>query len=356
MKKLKVLLSLLLVFLLLVGCTQDSTPAEDATDADTTQTDTTDDTASDSETEVVLRRAYSAPHGTRSFARVAVVMNGDVIVAANIEEFQYGGVDAENEFLPNSDLGFGEGSVDAKLYSKRVNDDLYSQNMAERGEATMKLVEGYKAIEDYAKGKTVADLEALLADSTAGELIDDISSSTLVDTYGYVQAIIDAAKNTDMESKGVAKGNVEDIQIGFIQHAAHGERAVADTVVAVLDGVIVAANIDEFQYLSGDTNTGVPNSDDAFGENYAEGGVLASKRVNNESYSANMEERGEATMQLVEGYRAIEDHTVGMTAQEVNDLVNANTAGELVDDISSSTLVDTVGYLESIALAAENLQ
>ena len=57
MKKLKVLLSLLLVFLLLVGCTQDSTPAEDATDADTTQTDTTDDTASDSETEVVLRRA-----------------------------------------------------------------------------------------------------------------------------------------------------------------------------------------------------------------------------------------------------------------------------------------------------------
>lgn len=356
MKKLKVLLSLLLVFLLLVGCTQDSTPAEDATDADSTQTDTTDDTASDSETEVVLRRAYSAPHGTRSFARVAVVMNGDVIVAANIEEFQYGGVDAENEFLPNSDLGFGEGSVDAKLYSKRVNDDLYSQNMAERGEATMKLVEGYKAIEDYAKGKTVADLEALLADSTAGELIDDISSSTLVDTYGYVQAIIDAAKNTDMESKGVAKGNVEDIQIGFIQHAAHGERAVADTVVAVLDGVIVAANIDEFQYLSGDTNTGVPNSDDAFGENYAEGGVLASKRVNNESYSANMEERGEATMQLVEGYRAIEDHTVGMTAQEVNDLVNANTAGELVDDISSSTLVDTVGYLESIALAAENLQ
>ncbi len=351
MKKLKVLLSLLLVFLLLVGCTQDTTPAEDTTDDSTTETDTTD-----SETEVVLRRAYAAPHGNRSFARVAVVMNGDVIVAANIEEFQYGGVDAENEFLPNSDLGFGEGSVDAKLYSKRVNNDLYSQNMAERGEATMKLVEGYKAIEDYAKGKTAADLEALLADSTEGELIDDISSSTLVDTYGYVQAIIDAAKNTDMESKGVAKGNVEDIQIGFIQHAAHGERAVADTVVAVLDGVIVAANIDEFQYMGADGNTGVPNSDDAFGENYAEGGVLASKRVNNETYSGNMAERGEATMQLVEGYRAIEDHTVGMTAQEVKDLVSANTAGELVDDISSSTLVDTVGYLESIALAAENLQ
>lgn len=338
MKKFKLLLSALLVFLLLVGCGQ-----------------TADKPGG--ETEVYLRRDYSAPHGERSFARVAVVVAGDKIVAANIEEYQFGGADGENVFVPNSDGDFAAGYAEGTaMYSKRVNNDLYSANMKENGGATKKLVEGYKAIEDFAKGKTVAELEEAIKGVEPGALVDAISSSTLVDTAGYVQSIIAAAKNETYQAVGKVSGNVDDIKIGFIQHAAHGKRAFADTVVAVLGDKIVAANIDEFQFLGADGNTGVPNSDKKFGENYAEGSVLASKLMNNETYSKNMADNGQSTKSLMDNYKAIQDHVVGLTVAEVEALVADNTPGEVVDAISSSTLVDTVGYLESIALAAKNLQ
>lgn len=348
MKTVKTLIVLMITILLLVGCnTAPTTNGDTPGNTDTPAT----------ETEVTLRRGYYNPHGTKSFSRVALAMAGDKILAVNIEEYQIGDVTGPNTFVPNFDKGFGEGLKEGfALYSKRVNNDLYSKNMEEKAGATMKLVEGYKAIEDFAKGKTVAELEAAVEGKETGTPLDAISSSTLVDTVGYIHAIIDAAKNDTLKSVGKTDGNVDDIKLGFIQHAAHGDKSFADTVVAVLGDKIVAANIDEFQFLAKEGSTAVPNSDAEFGENYAEDRVLASKKVNNESYSKNMADKAGATKSLVEGYTAIENHVVGLTVSEVEALVKDNTAGEPVDAIANSTLVDTVGYLESIALAAKNLQ
>ncbi len=36
-----------------------------------------------------MRQLYAAPHGKQSFAAVNVTLNGDTIVSARINEFQY---------------------------------------------------------------------------------------------------------------------------------------------------------------------------------------------------------------------------------------------------------------------------
>lgn len=78
---------------------------------------------------------------------------------------------------------------------------------------------------------------------------------------------------------------------------------------------VVAANIDEFQFLQ--EGTPVPNSDKEFGENYAEGKILASKKVNVEAYSKNMAEKGKATKSLKENYSVIEQYVVGKTIADL---------------------------------------
>ena len=71
-----------------------------------------------------------AAHGTKCFAVMTVVLQGDVIVAAHIDEYQIG---AGMVGVPNSENGFG-GFADGKvLYSKRVNAEAYSTNMQKAG-------------------------------------------------------------------------------------------------------------------------------------------------------------------------------------------------------------------------------
>ena len=55
---------------------------------------------------LVMRQMYTAPHGTKSFAAVNVLMNGDTIVSAHLDEFQYL-APADFKGVPNSDGGFG---------------------------------------------------------------------------------------------------------------------------------------------------------------------------------------------------------------------------------------------------------
>lgn len=334
MKSFKWLAVLLQALIILVGCSSA--------------------TGGSGEKELVLRRSYFDPHGTRSFARTAVALVDDKIVAANIEEFQFG--QGGMEFVPNSDAGFGEGYAEGvKLYAKRLNQEAYSKNMEEKAGATKTLLENYQAIEEYVVGKTVAELEELVNSTEGGAPLDAISGSTLVDTHGYLRAIIDAAKNENYQAKGKFSGKVEDIKIGWIQYAAHGDKAFADTVVAVLGDKIVAANLDEFQFLA-EGAVAVPNSDKDFGENYAEGRVLASKKVNHESYSKNMEEKAGATKDIAESFAAIEDYVAGKTIADVEKVAVESEAGVPVDAISDSTLVDTKGYLDSIVEAAKNVK
>lgn len=144
--------------------------------------------------DTVLGQAIYPAHGSRAFCVATVAMDGDTITAAMIEEFQF--VNPETfTTVPNAEnFTNADGNV---LGSKRLNDEAYSANMEANGGATQTLGTSYKAIEAFCVGKTVAELEAAIEGKTAEEVLeqDVVSSSTLTDTLGYLQAIIEAAKS-----------------------------------------------------------------------------------------------------------------------------------------------------------------
>ncbi len=141
--------------------------------------------------ETKLGQAQFPAHGTRAFCVATVAMDGDVITAVLLDEYQYLSPETATG-VPNPEtFTNADGNV---LGSKRVNDAMYSANMTESG-STQNLVVSYTAIEQFATGKTVAELEALIDGKTAEEMVDAVSGATLVDTLGYIQAIIEAAKN-----------------------------------------------------------------------------------------------------------------------------------------------------------------
>ena len=142
--------------------------------------------------EIKLGQVQWAAHGTKCFAVMTVVLQGDVIVAAHIDEYQVG---AGMVGVPNSENGFG-GFTDGKvLYSKRVNAAAYSANMTKAG-STVALDVNYDLIQNCCVGKTVAELEAVIAgfngDATAA--VDAVTGATLVDTLGYLTGLLEAAK------------------------------------------------------------------------------------------------------------------------------------------------------------------
>ena len=142
--------------------------------------------------EVKLGQVQYAAHGTKCFAVMTVVLQDDVIVAAYIDEFQVG---AGMVGVPNSENGFG-GFTDGKvLYSKLVNAEAYSTNMKKSG-STVALDVNYDLIQAFCVGKTVAELEATIAGfgGDANKAVDAVSGATLVDTLGYLQGLLAAAK------------------------------------------------------------------------------------------------------------------------------------------------------------------
>ena len=142
--------------------------------------------------EVKLGQVQYAAHGTKCFAVMTVALEGDVIVAAYIDEFQVG---AGMVGVPNSENGFG-GFADGKvLYSKRVNAEAYSANMQKSG-STVALDVNYDLIQAFVVGKTVAELETIIAGfgGDATKAVDAVSGATLVDTLGYLQGLLAAAK------------------------------------------------------------------------------------------------------------------------------------------------------------------
>jgi len=144
------------------------------------------------------------------------------------------------------------------------------------------------------------------------------------------------------------------VKIGQTQFAAHGTKCFAVLTVAMQGDKIVAAYIDEYQFMA-DTSIGVPNSNEAFGESFPEGKVLASKKVNNETYSANMANAG-STIALADNYAALEAFVVGKTIAELEAALEGKTAEEMVDAVSSCTLVDALGYLQGLLAAAKTIK
>lgn len=150
-----------------------------------------------------------------------------------------------------------------------------------------------------------------------------------------------------------------EIKIGQVDYAAHGAGCFAVITAVVQDETIVAAKIDEFQFITDREDLaaiGVPNSDASFGESYPEGKVLGSKRVNNELYSLNMKQKAGSTVQIAANYDAIEAFATGKTIAELEAFVNgytADTKAEVVDAVAGATAVDTWGYLQGILAAAK---
>lgn len=141
--------------------------------------------------DTTLGQALYAAHGTRAFCVATVAMDGDTIVTALIDEFQFLSPDGF-EPVPNPEsFTNADGNV---LAPKRANDEAYSTAMSGAG-ATQSLVTSYKAIEAFVAGKTVEELEAFIDGKTAEDLVDAVASCTLTDTLGYLEAIILAAKN-----------------------------------------------------------------------------------------------------------------------------------------------------------------
>ena len=78
-------------------------------------------------------------------------MKDDVILAAYLDDFQFASTDAGVTAVPNFD-----------------------------------------AIQNFAVGKTISELEDVAA--KGAEAVDAVSGATLVDTAGYVGVLVDAAK------------------------------------------------------------------------------------------------------------------------------------------------------------------
>ena len=116
-----------------------------------------------------------------------------------------------------------------------------------------------------------------------------------------------------------------EVKIGQVEYAAHGTSCFAVLTVAMDGDTIVAAHIDEFQFMDAATAEGVPNSDASFGQNYPEGKVLASKVVNDGLYSTNMTTKAGATTPLGVSYNAIEAFVTGKTIAELEAAIEGKT-------------------------------
>lgn len=295
-----------------------------------------------------IGQVYTAAHGTSAFTEAVAVVQDDVIVAAYIDEFQF--LDKSDEVIgvPNSDADFAAGYAEGKvLASKRENAEYYSKLMTEMAGSTVSIDGNYDAIQDFTVGKTIAEVEALAGKSDA---VDAISGATLADTAGYLSAIAEAAKAAQNTQAIEFTGDSSALELNVAYTAAHGTKCFT-TAAALTDGEnILLSYIDDFQFISKDADvTGVPNSEDKFGEGYAEGSVLCSKRVNTDYYSKNMADKGGSTIAIDKNFDAIQSHINGMKLAEVTDLAGSEAP---VDAISGATLVDTAGYLNAVLEAA----
>ena len=142
--------------------------------------------------DVKIGQVQYAAHGTKCFTVLTVAMQGDVIADAYIDEYQFMATGSVG--VPNSESDFGTAYPEGKgLAAKKVNADAYSENMKKAG-STVHLADNFAAIENYVTGKTVAALEAEIAGKDAAAMVDAVSGCTLVDTLGYVNGLIEAAK------------------------------------------------------------------------------------------------------------------------------------------------------------------
>lgn len=170
------------------------TTAEETTAAETAAEETTEaEEKTEGTAELRIGQVEAAAHGDKCFAIVtAVIDSNDTIVASYIDEYQF--LSTNETGVPNSE-SFAESGAVAEgkvLASKRVNDAYYSEMMKKAG-STKNIAENFDEIQSFVNGKAIEELEAF-SGKTPEEVVDAVSSATLVDTQGYIAAIVEAAK------------------------------------------------------------------------------------------------------------------------------------------------------------------
>ena len=300
----------------------------------------------ETKTDLRIGQALYEAHGTKAWATATVVMDGDKVVLAFIDEYQF--MAAETTVgVPNSEPLADYVTEGYVLGSKRVNNETYSANMAGAG-STVELADNYNYVQDFVKGKTITELEEIVAMEKEA-VVDLVTGATVVDAQGYINTILLAAKAAQGTEAVAYAGKLEDLKINQLEGAAHGTKCFTLTTV-VTDGTnIVLSHIDEFQYMDSATTVGVPNSEN-FVDYIIEGRQLVSKRVNNDVYSANMAEAG-STVAIAANYDFVQAFANGKTIAELKEL-DAKTPEEVVDLVTGATVVDAQGYLAEIVRTA----
>jgi cytoskeletal protein RodZ len=140
------------------------------------------------------------------------------------------------------------------------------------------------------------------------------------------------------------------LKVGRVEAAAHGTKCFTVAVAVVQNGVIVAASLDDYQFLG----TDVANSDKDFGQNYKDPDVvLASKKANTKYYSEHMTEAAGSTVSYDKNLAAVEKFATGKTIKSLEMTLTYKNAEQVVDAVSGATLVDTSNYLRAILDAAK---
>lgn len=143
------------------------------------------------------------------------------------------------------------------------------------------------------------------------------------------------------------------VKIGKVDYSAHPSKSFTVAIAAVAGDKIVAAYIDDYQFMPKDVATGVPNSDGDLGKNYPEGYVLASKLTNAAYYSNNMKEKAGSTVPIDKNFAAIVNYVKGKTISELEAKLAQTTPENMVDAVTGATLADTHGYISAIVAAAK---
>lgn len=299
---------------------------------------------------VILHRSYP-DDSPQAFTNVVVATSGDKIVSAFIDEYQYFDNDQKINAVPNSDKGFGEGTKEGKVLGSKIdNDKPYSEDIKAAG-GTLTLLENYNAITEFVKGKTIGELEELLKEDDE-KIMDAVSGATFSTTPNLLKYIVEAAKDDSYTIAGDAS-NPDDIELRYALGAPHGDKSFANAVVAVEGDKIIAASIDEYQYIQDGKSKQGEDSD--FAKGYKDSKVvLASKLENNDIYSDLMAEKANATTTIKANFEAIENFVAGKTIDEIKETIAGATEGEAIEAVSGATLVDTAGYLQLIVDTVEN--
>lgn len=286
-----------------------------------------------------IGQVVTAAHGTKCFTVATAVIEGDKIVKAFIDEYQYmkgEGVVA----VPNGDNPDGLGgsfTTESVLGSKRDSDAYYTASLQSKAGATMDYVDNLNTIQAYCEGKTIAEIE---------NGADAVSGCTLTDASNYVKAVADAAKAAKANKAYTYEytGDAYNVSFKMINTAAHGTKCF--TIAAALtDGeTIIVSYLDEFQYMTEGAEgvVPVPNSDN-FKSYIKEGSVLGSKRYSDVYYTNNLKNKAGATMDYVDNLNTIQDFVNGKKIAELGS----------VDAVSGCTLTDASNYVKAIVDAAK---